>query len=611
MRNNFFFRSLFGITLLFSQLVFGQDEKQDAIYLSITKEYTLNPDGNMDFRFIKQQKLLTSRSFQSLYGETFVVYHPGFQKLKINEAYTLMADGKKIVTPPNAFNEVLPGFAANAPAYNVLREMVITHTGLEQGAIIHLDYQIHNDQGKFPVLMGNELLAENEPVKEFIIKVRIPIGKTLYYQMLNSTIKPEKNISGTFQEYTWKFKDVKAISGEERQMDGLSEYPRLLFSTSERQDQIYSFLTNQPAFGYVLPESAKSTVDQLLSQHSDKFELALKLQEKVVDEMVLYPIPIKTIGYRCRTPEQTWISNGGTPLEKAVLLTALLKKAGLDAVPVAIVRTANMTEKLGTLANIDDFAVKVKFREEGDQYFSVTSLNPVNLVYSLPGRTFIAFFPDGKTSISQSATDKNTVRISGNLIVSSDPKITGEFSLYLDGGAYPLAGLKRDKNKVKNSIQGSLNGGNFKEIKQSTANTLTVSQTYLVQSDNPFRKDTNYYYFTLPGVNSGIDGWGIKTLSVKRETPFEIPATTEEQYTLEIALPSSFTMFTPVKKTEIDNKVGSFIWELTNNNGKVNLKRKIRITERTITPERYADFKTLMDYWNNPWYRELIFVREK
>ena len=148
--------------LFLSYQTSAQDEKYDAWYISLLKEYTLNSDGSMDFRYIKQQKLLTYRAFHNLYGETLIIYNPTFQKVKINEVYTMMADGKKIAAPQNSFNEVLPGYAANAPAYNSLREMVITHTGLERNAIINLDYHLHTGKGVFPALTGNELLAENE-----------------------------------------------------------------------------------------------------------------------------------------------------------------------------------------------------------------------------------------------------------------------------------------------------------------------------------------------------------------------------------------------------------------------------------------------------------------
>ena len=155
-------------------LTIAQTEKADAEYQSILKEYTLHEDGSIDFHYSKQLKLLSHYAFHRLYGETFIITNTDFQTLKINEAYTIMADGKKVVTPDNAFNEVLPRFANNAPAYNHIRELVVTHTGLEVGAVIHLDYTIHSEKGYFPALMFDEVLIESSPVQELVVKVNLP-----------------------------------------------------------------------------------------------------------------------------------------------------------------------------------------------------------------------------------------------------------------------------------------------------------------------------------------------------------------------------------------------------------------------------------------------------
>ena len=131
----------------------------------------MHEDGSIDFHYSKELKLLSHYAFHRLYGETFIITNTDFQTLKINEAYTIMADGKKVVTPDNAFNEVLPRFANNAPAYNHIRELVVTHTGLEVGAVIHLDYTIHSEKGYFPALMFDEVLIESSPVQELVVKV--------------------------------------------------------------------------------------------------------------------------------------------------------------------------------------------------------------------------------------------------------------------------------------------------------------------------------------------------------------------------------------------------------------------------------------------------------
>ena len=117
--------------LMFSISLMGQEPREpDAVYHQLIKEFTIHEDGSYDSHFFKKLELKTPFAFNRLFGETFVVYNPDYQDLKINKAYTVMADGSRNPSPENAFNEVLPRQASNFPAYSHLREMVITHTGL-------------------------------------------------------------------------------------------------------------------------------------------------------------------------------------------------------------------------------------------------------------------------------------------------------------------------------------------------------------------------------------------------------------------------------------------------------------------------------------------------
>jgi len=607
MKKIFLLTTILTEVFLFQSGLFSQEDNYDAVYLSLVKEYQLNTDGTVDFRYYKAQKVLSYRAINNLYGETFVVYSPVNQELKINKAYTIMADGKKIETPPNAFNPVLPGFAANAPAYNSLREMVITHTGLERGATIYLDYQLHSQKLFYPALMGNELLAEPEPVREMIIIVKIPIGENLYYRTLNTNILPVKNLDNGFQVYTWKLTMVPAISAEESQQGGNELYPRLLFSTSDDRNKIYKSVTKQEAFNYSISDKLKSELDKILAGNTNKFTNALELQEKIVTEIRLYPIPPRITGFKCRTPDQIWNDNGGTGLEKTVLLVALLKAAGITAEPVAIIRTSLYNEKLGTLADIEDFAVKVDFKEEGTIYLSATNLINQNLTLSLPGRTLVPLNPDVLTSNLNTGNPKQTISVQGRFICSSDPKITGEISVRLNGLCNPFLGLQRDRNKIKKMISGGISSDDIKDVKITDFNSNSSFQTFVVLDDKPFKKDTSFYFFNIPFLSGGIDSWNIKTLSSKRETVYELPSQAEEKYTFEISLPVGLEVISPETSINILNKAGNFKFEVKVSKGNLEIKREIKLTERIINPGSYQDFKMIIDAWNNPRNKEIIF----
>ena len=102
----------------------------EAEYKKLSKSYTLHADNSQEFRYAMELTLLTHTAMNSTYGETFIVYDPKIQELKINEAYTRQKDGKIVRLPDNALVEVLPSAAVDAPAFNHLKEMVIVHTGL-------------------------------------------------------------------------------------------------------------------------------------------------------------------------------------------------------------------------------------------------------------------------------------------------------------------------------------------------------------------------------------------------------------------------------------------------------------------------------------------------
>ena len=181
----------------------------EASFRKLYKTYTLNQDGSMEERVYKELKIYTHAAMNSKYGETFIVYNPEFQELKINESYTIQKDGNKVVTPANAFVEVLPSFAADALAYNHLKEMVVVHTGLELGATIVLDYSIKTKATMCGELDVFTMIKELSPIEDFRLTVNVPESKKLNYELLNSSAKPVVEVSNGVRTVSYNLKNVK------------------------------------------------------------------------------------------------------------------------------------------------------------------------------------------------------------------------------------------------------------------------------------------------------------------------------------------------------------------------------------------------------------------
>jgi len=578
----------------------------DAVYITMKKEYTLNEDGSMDYNYSHRLKLLTFASFNRMYGETFISYNPEYQDLKINHSMTTMSDGKVVEAPDNAFNEMLPYYAADAPAYNHLRQMVVTHTALERNAVIELDYLIHSKRDFMPALMGDEKILSSSPVKEMKIVVNIPESKELYYVIINDSLEPSVETGDNMKTYTWVFENVAADTYEDHIPENLIHQPRLIFSTAEQIDPLVQNIGKQEEFSSELSENMKKEVADIIADKKDKYEIALALQDLVVNDLKLYHIQSKETGYRVRTAEQVWNSNGGTALEKGVLFTALLKEAGITSDVVAVIPKQLYTRKAGSLLNIESFMVRIQPEENKDVYLSVAHTDKYNKLFDLDEKIVVPL--SGRTNNKPvMAGDKyhSKIDLSGELSIIDEKSITGEIAGSFTRTFNPYFHLKKDDSNAKGLIA---NAG-IKDVKIESLEQGASEIIYSIDLKDPFKDYADYLYWDLPKAREGSDSWGIGVLPDKRKDFFEVPVLINEKYEYNIALPDNIRLVTPEISVEEKNSAGSVFIELTQTEQGFNIVRKLIITKQRFCPEEYEGFRKMIEIWNNKKYRQLVLKK--
>lgn len=587
---------------------FSQNEKSDAEYLKIIKEYTLNSDGSIDFHYSKELKLLSHFSFHRLYGETFIVYNTDFQTLKINSAYTIMADGKKIITPDNAFNKVLPRFSTNAPTYNNIREMVVTHTGLEVGTTIYLDYTINSKSGYYPELMADNLLYESSPVKELIIKVNIPENKTLNFELLNIDGDPLVVTEKDKIVYTWTFNSLPANSKDYYQEKDHLSSPRLIFSTSTDLKKAYDFFVNQPAFDLNTNESMDAAVAELINENSNQLSITLELQKLVCNDMATLNVPLYHTGFKCRTAIETWNSNKGTKLEKALLLSALLQKANIKSEVVAIIPDAFYNEKIGNILSFDDYMVRINLEEQGEVYLSANHIDNQNQIFKLKDKTILLLDKNIESLKVYSSTPKTSkIFVMGEFEFLNSDSLTANMHLVLEANANPYFTLLNDDSKIKSVVKGGISSKDITSVKNDELKQEFVSTHLEIAKKEPFKELNTYLSFELPYVSSGVNNWHINLLTSERSVALEIPESIHERYDYSFAYSSDLKLVTPVKNIEIKNNAGFILISFENLNNKLIITKEIKFDKKIIDPSIYEDFREIMNVWNNDNYKKIIF----
>jgi hypothetical protein len=586
---------------IFCTTAFAQNENADAVFEKISKTYTLNEDGSISYQYFKQLKLNTYVSFNRLYGETFIIYDPNFQELKINEAYTIMADGKKIVAPENAFNEVLPRGAAHSATFNHLREMVVTHTGLELGATIYLDYTLTTKAGFWPALMADEVIQESSPVNEMEIIVNVPADVELYHKMFNLRTAPEIMVKGNKKEYKWIFKGVEA-SGKEGFRGELPGVPRLSFSTEKKPGVVFDWITRQKAFDYRLTDEMKNFATGIKDETAE-IKTLLAIQEEVVNNMKTDRASLDWTAYRVRTPEEVWNSNGGNELEKAILLSALLKAVGFNATPVLVAPAQFYDKNIGNLMQFHHAGVMVNTKTHGTIYLSVDDMNDQSLAYTSPGNVVAPLYKNADFSIIEPTAARTSIELSGELKFSGEMELAGNMEVSLAGAANPFLVVEKDNQK----LAGKISGGIAKDVKVDNANPDKLEASLTVSKDEAVKAKMGYYGFNLPEVKTGFSSWHISYLNSSRADDFVLPFTLDENYSWEIEIPEGYEFVNVKNAVNLKNKAGAVKIEISPKNNKVVIKRELSLNTKVIQPHAYPDFRELINEWLDDNMKVVVF----
>ncbi len=300
----------------------------EAQFDRLVKAYVLNPDGSQELRVQKQLTIYTHAAMNNLYGETFIVYDPACQHLKINESYTRQVDGTIIETPANAFVEVLPSAAANAPAYNGLREMVVVHTGLELGATIYLDYTLTTDAGALPALDIFEQVEELSPIKYYELSVSVPSGTPLHYSLLNGRTSPKVAEAGGMRTVKWIMRNVAPRPRSLAVSVPAGNVRAVMASTYESQDAVMDVVRS---WMYSPEDGAVQALLEKISSSRDRRSIVDKIHGYISSGLGQCPLTPAQTGYKVRPVREVIGSAYATDAEKTSLACALLRAAGVES----------------------------------------------------------------------------------------------------------------------------------------------------------------------------------------------------------------------------------------------------------------------------------------
>ena len=554
----------------------------EAEYKKLSKAYTLNADGSQEFHYSMELTLFTHTAMNGTYGESFIVYNPEYQVLKINSSYTKQKDGNIVKTPDNAFVEVLPRTAADAPAYNNLKEMVVVHTGLELGATIYLDYTLTSKPGYLPELDIYDELLQTSPVKEYTISLSAPESKPLFYTLQNNSAKPGVSTANGMKTVTWKLNNLPASSRDPFVSAANGDVPFLTAST---------YASNGDALKALYAQFTPATDVQLAAITENITEGKKNDTEKVqailkhVNENLGYSrLSLSDAGYKIRSSNDVIYSAYGTEAEKANLLNGLLNAAGIKAETAAIYRVKADPASYGLNA-ISGLVVVAN--ADGKQYV----MSPAsNKMAGWNGITPVISLTNAGTPV---AVNTPSGDIDYKVTLSFSPeKADAQVSATIGNAYLPYYG----------SYLPTFAGGDKDATEAKTQNGTTISY----KTSQNLKANNGYVMVSLPDAPVSLAHSYYCQMNSSRKDNLLLPCKANERYTYTVQLPEGMKLSTPEAVKTIENAAGKVVISVKQNGNTAEVERSLQLNSQLYTPAQFTNLRNLLTEWGNASNRTLL-----
>ena len=586
---------LFSLAVLAAWTLFAGPD-HDARYLNLAIVYELHPDGSCDMTYEHQVRLDTYYAFNRALGETFIVTNPDFQKLEILKAETTMANGRKVAAPPNAFNEVLPFAAHGFADFAHLREMVITHTGLERGALIDLKYRIHTRAGFLPVFSGREALGRDFPVDKYTLEIVVPAGRQLSFAARGLEAQPEVKVSesGAEKKYSFQFMGLKPAAREP-----LSPPPGIPFIVFAAAGDWQQVLALKEDLG-PLPAALAALVEKLKTQYPSRPDLLAALQKTVASEMSHCGLGIEATGWRARPLQNIFQSNYATRLEKALLLQAMFKQAGIEAGILGVADSGWFAANVPMPLQLGEFWLKVN---DGPHalYLDPAREQHEFFPYVLAGRDAWNFSGQALEKLPLSGWEQNGVDISGTVRID-DSGASGDLVVSVRGIFLRYNEAATDSGRFLTGLLKKI----FPVDKLEVRKVLALSRRELrVEAgfNGKWLREAGSGYFLadfcrLPGLTENM------VILERRETPLALEAPFKVSLQLDLRPGPGLDLEYSAPEVDVTNEAGYFSRKrVVQKDGAIGFSETCGIIHSPLRPELYPRLRQLLlpyfapDYW--------------
>jgi tetratricopeptide (TPR) repeat protein/transglutaminase-like putative cysteine protease len=306
---------------------FLEDAAACNLYSGIT--YLVEADGTVETITHEIVRFNGRRGIEKLGEYRNISYDPAYQKLTLNEARVLKANGQRVEIGPT--NVQLRDLSTDYQVYDHDKQLIISFPNLEVGDAIEVKWTA---RGKNPEYQGQFFTRYNfgddqYPAALDEMRFRLPRDRTLKYATVNGKLKPTIREAGDYRLYHWRVTNRPALPQDDNLPSREELRLQVVCSTFACWEEVGKWKQKLRADCWKCSQEIRKVVQKITRGLKTPEEKARALTYWIRRHVRYVSLGATTHDYKPHPPANVLANRFGDCKDQAQLLAVMLKEAGL------------------------------------------------------------------------------------------------------------------------------------------------------------------------------------------------------------------------------------------------------------------------------------------
>jgi len=578
----------------------------DALIIKEIQRYRLNPDGRISTYRYQLKRVF--RTVERDHGvDVPIRFNSRYQELRVLTALSIMRDGSAHHCPEYSMNQITPPQLQKAPYFTDFQSKIISHVSVEHNGYVELEYELDDKTPWQDLFHGSIPLRVQHPVLHRQIILEVPAERLITIKLWGVKEEeqpPQVTVENGVKRVVFDFRDLPLWDVEDGHPMAEADVPKLLYTDKVAWDDLANHVARIVRDATVIDSEIEKRVDELLKDIGCPIRAAYRLHKFVHEAIATTDLHPRVNHYRARTAPEVLRAGYGNIFEKAILLAAMLRKAGHETEVALSCPLPAFPE--GAL-QVDLFRHVWVWIKPLEIYLRPDQPPARARRAHLEGELLLVASEDGINRLlfkDSGAPAGHRLDIKAKLTVKDDGAVDGSAEIMLSGIYNPYFQLmQEDTDKVHDWVKGfagKLTGGaeldkfHFSHLAENQAAMSLTFKIKRLEQDPDHR-----FLLELPGTISEFGDFSIPTHFTTRMSTYALPGSVCHSAKFEITLPQELAIKHQPKDVEISSETGSLVYKTEvkaeeDKPVKITFNQRAKFNDKYVIPELYARLREIL-----------------